>query len=177
MGDRERHLMGNNCVAGGGCPHKIDLVITNNTRYELRLDQSKECGRECAHRGFLVTEGKIVEGAEPPDTIKPFSSVTFSASGREGSAVAPKGKVFYSNEQENLNVMFAWSHSGWTSREAATADCSITGAKVRTLRSHTAWSDLLQVKKSPDSWLYTLEKKDGTVGQALEAVNKLADTG
>ena len=50
---------------------------------------------EGASRGFLVTEGKIVQGSEPPATIKPFSSGNFSASGREGSAVAPKGgKIF-----------------------------------------------------------------------------------
>ena len=46
---------------------------------------------EGTSRGFLVTEGKIVQDSEPPATIKPFSSGTFSASGREGSAVAPKG--------------------------------------------------------------------------------------
>ena len=51
--------MGNACVAGGGCPHKIDLVITNNTKYQLELDQKQECGRECQCKGFLVTSGKI----------------------------------------------------------------------------------------------------------------------
>merc|ERR1712037_220032 len=159
-------VMGNNCVAEGGCPHRIDIVICNNTKYELRLDQEHQCGRDCQHRGFLVTEGKIVQGSEPPATIKPFSSGTFSASGREGSAVAPKGKVFYFNEKENLRVILEWSNSGWTSREAATADSNITGAKVRTLSSDTPGSDILEVKKNPDSWLFTLQKKEGKVGQA-----------
>ena len=144
--------MGNNCVAGGGCPHRIDIVITNNTKYELRRDQDKHCGRECHHKGFLITEGKIVEGSEPPDVILPFTFGTFSASGREGSAVAPKGKVFYSNEAEQLRLMFDWSHSGWTSREDATADFSITGAKTRTLKSDIPWSDVLQVPQYLISW-------------------------
>ena len=47
-------------------------------------------------RGFLVTEGKIVQGSEPPATIKAFSQGTFSASGREGTAVAPKGGNHFS---------------------------------------------------------------------------------
>ena len=40
-----------------------------------------------------IKSGKIVEGQEPPGELPPFSSGTFSASGREGTAVAPCGKV------------------------------------------------------------------------------------
>ena len=46
------------------------------------------------------------------------------------------------------------------------------------VKSH--WSTLYthtQVRKNPDSWIYTVEKKEGKVGQALQAVNNLADTG
>ena len=167
--------MGNACVAGGGCPHKIDIVITNNTKYQLVLDQRQECGRECAHRGFLVTDGKIVEGLEPTKVIKPFSQGTFSAAGRDGSAVAPKGKVFYTNEEEDLKVMFEWCNSGWTSRDAATADASVSGAKSRTLKSSQPWAELLEVRRNPDSWVYTLQKKEGTINQAIGAVKEIAE--
>ena len=54
-----------------------------------------------------MTEGKIVQGSEPPATIKPFSSGTFSASGREGSAVAPKeGKIFIYFVFATRNIVF-----------------------------------------------------------------------
>ena len=33
----------------------------------------------------------------------------------------------------------------------------------------------LQVKKNPDSWLFTIQKKEGKVGQAINAVNNLAE--
>ena len=39
---------------------------------------------------------------------------------------------------------------------------------------HPVYS-ILKVKKNPDSWLYTVEKREGKVGQAISAVNKLAD--
>ena len=42
---------------------------------------------------FQIKSGKIVEGQEPPTELPPFSSATFSAAGREGTAVAPCGKV------------------------------------------------------------------------------------
>ena len=42
---------------------------------------------------FQIKSGKIVEGQEPPGELPPFSSATFSAAGREGTAVAPCGKV------------------------------------------------------------------------------------
>jgi len=72
-------------------------------------------------------------------------------------------------------VILEWANSGWTSREAATADSNITGAKVRTLGSDTPWADILEVRKNPDSWLYTIQKKEGKVGQAINAVNNLAE--
>ena len=39
------------CVAGGNCPQRSDFVISNNTQYDLTLDISELCGRECNHKG------------------------------------------------------------------------------------------------------------------------------
>ena len=101
--------------------------------------------------------------------------------------------MFYCNEKENLRVILEWCNSGWTSREAATADSNISGAKVKTLSSDTPWADILevgeeviskwyktdlaalQVRKNPDSWMFTIQKKEGKVGQAINAVNNLAE--
>ena len=48
--------MGNkNCVAEGGCPQRADVVIANNTKYELDLDLTESCGRECDHKGDFTT--------------------------------------------------------------------------------------------------------------------------
>ena len=108
--------MGNtNCVADGGTPHRSDIIICNQTDIELHLDRAKSCQRECKHEGFIVTNGKVVEGSEPPDRIKANSMGHFSVSGREGTSVAPGGKVFYRNENENLEICITWSCSGWTS--------------------------------------------------------------
>ena len=44
--------MGNtNCVASGGCPHRADIQVVNNTKYDLELDTSVPCQRECNHSG------------------------------------------------------------------------------------------------------------------------------
>lgn len=167
--------MGNACVAGGGCPHTIDIVITNDTKYELELDQNQDCGQECKHKGFILSAGKIVEGREPPQVIEPFSHVTFSASGREGTAVAPVGKVFYVNDQENLKIMVSWANAGWTTREGASADSSVTGAKSG-MMSTKPWSEILEVKKNLNSWAYTIQKKESTVKKAIEAVKDVSDS-
>ena len=58
---------------------------------------------------------------------------------------ACQGKVFYYNEKENLRVILEWCNSGWTSREAATADSNISGARLRSLSSDTPWADILEV--------------------------------
>ena len=107
--------MGNtNCVAGGDTPHRSDIVLCNQTDIDLYLDQRQSCNQDCNHRGFVVTNGKIVEGCEPPQILSANSIGRFSVSGREGSAVAPGGKVFYRNEHVNLDVCITWACSGWT---------------------------------------------------------------
>ena len=39
----------------GGCPQRADVVIANNTKYELDLDLNESCGRECDHKGDFTT--------------------------------------------------------------------------------------------------------------------------
>ena len=39
------------CVGGGDCPQRTDLSIDNNTKYELTLDATVPCQRECNHKG------------------------------------------------------------------------------------------------------------------------------
>ena len=51
-----------------------------------------------------MQDGKIVEGCEPPDLIKAHDNARFSVSGREATAVAPKGRVCYINKEKNLKV-------------------------------------------------------------------------
>ena len=107
--------MGNtNCVADGGTPHRSDITIGNQTNFDLYLDNDKLCNRDCNHKGFVVTNGKIVEGSEPPEIISSNSIGQFSVSGREGTAVAPGGKVFYRNKNVNLEICITWSCSGWS---------------------------------------------------------------
>ena len=91
----------------------MDILLVNDTEIPLLLDVDQDCQRECHHKGWQVLHtsqvvhllqyqfitnlqiksGKIVEGQEPPGELPPFSSATFSAAGREGTAVAPCGKV------------------------------------------------------------------------------------
>ena len=124
--------MGNNCVAGGGCPHQANIVIINNTRFELELNLEEKCERNCRHRGFKVLDGKIVAGHLPPRKIPACESGQFSVSGREGTAVAPKGRVFYCNKEANLYVIFDWAASGWTSTLCQSHGCvAITGIPPR----------------------------------------------
>ena len=51
-----------------------------------------------------MQDGKIVEGCEPPDLIKAYDNARFSVSGREATAVAPKGRVCYINKEKNLKA-------------------------------------------------------------------------
>ena len=107
--------MGNaNCIADGGTPHRSDITICNQTDIDLSLDMNKTCQRECNHRGFAIKDGKIVLGCEPPLQLPANSISQFSVSGRDGTAVAPSGQVYYGNASVNLEICITWTCSGWT---------------------------------------------------------------
>ena len=167
--------MGNNCVASGGTPHKADITIVNNTKYELVLDHSVDCGRECGHQGWQILEGKIVEGFTPPENVKPYTSQGFSVSGREGSAVAPKGKVFYANIDLNLKVMFEWSACGWTSQlSSGSSAIAITGIRPSSgLRSSTPWDQKLVGESDHTSWIYTIRPREGHLSEVQRTARKM----
>jgi hypothetical protein len=103
--------MGNtNCVSCGGCPlychkavddtpHRADIVIANDSKYELQLDTSVKYGRDVCnhgHGGWTVLNGNIVDGHEPPQVIKAYENGKFSVSGRDS-----KGEVFYINKTQD----------------------------------------------------------------------------
>ena len=47
--------MGNElCVAGGGTPMQVDMLVVNNTEIPLELDKEQDCQRECHHKGWQV---------------------------------------------------------------------------------------------------------------------------
>ena len=168
--------MGNtNCVADGATPHRSDILICNQTDLDLHLDKRQSCQRECDHKGYGVTNGKIVEGCEPPDTVKANSMGRFSVSGREGTAVAPGGKVFYRNESANLEVCITWACSGWTHNllsVAAPDTDHLSGViagkppqKGKTLllfRSKPAppWHEILTTTTNPTSMEITIKPKE-----------------
>ena len=120
-----------------------------------------------------MNAGKIVKGAEPPLVIKKMSKARFSASGREASMVAPNGRVFYHNKQENLHLIFKWANSGWTTREPATAHGDVSGCKVRPGQPTQPWSNLISVKADVDSWTYTV-KETGIIDSGLDAMQAVA---
>jgi len=160
--------MGNElCVASGGCPHKVDILLVNDTEIPLALDVDQDCQRDCQCKGWQIKSGKIVEGQEPPGELPPFSSATFSAAGREGTAVAPCGKVYYENEEVGLKVAVCWSCAGWTSPGCSnSATVSITGIQPEddSLRSlfrsgPKPWSELLAADMDTENWVMTLRPR------------------
>ena len=173
------YQMGNtNCIASGGAPHRADITITNNTKYELILNVEENCGRECDHNGWQILEGKIIEGHEPPKKISAYSNGRFSVSGREGTAVAPKGKVFYVNIEENLKVIFEWNASGWTSpMSSSTASINITGISPKSgmFKNPTPWNQKLTGESDPNSWIYNLRPEEGTVKESMKTAKDLAN--
>ena len=45
--------MGNElCVAGGGTPMQVDILVVNNTEIPLALDKDQDCQRDCHHKGW-----------------------------------------------------------------------------------------------------------------------------
>ena len=48
--------MGNElCVAGGGTPMQVDILVVNNTEIPLALDLDQDCQRDCHHKAWQVT--------------------------------------------------------------------------------------------------------------------------
>lgn len=167
--------MGNtNCIAGGGTPHRADITIINNSPIDLHLDKSRSCGRSCNHGGWIITDGKIVEGHLPPDLIEAYNEGSFSVSGREATAVAPTGKAFYFNPEANLKVEFAWDYHGWTSWSTNAARMKISG-KPLTENSFNKkmlpWNEVLIGRADSKTWTYEMKKSKGTIGDALDAIN------
>ena len=153
--------MGNtNCVATGGTPHRCDIVIANNTDFPLDLDLSQGCGgEECNHRGFQVNAGKIVHGFEPPSKIGAHSLGRFSVSGREGSAVAPNGKVYYRNDSLNLNVVISWANSGWTSTCLPAFGGNVSGKPDSQFSSDPKpWNDVIVCEGDWGTWIMAIKQ-------------------
>ena len=62
--------MGNiNCIASGGAPHRADITITNNTKYELILNIEENCGRDCDHKGWQILEGNTKQSSRPLEVL------------------------------------------------------------------------------------------------------------
>ena len=174
--------MGNtNCVASGGCPHRADIQVVNNTKYDLELDTEVDCQRECKHTGWQVQDGKIVEGAEPPPIIKAYDNGRFSVSGREATAVAPKGRACYVNPEHNLKVTFEWMYSGSTSYTTSDANININGFKeskgLLGGGSGKPWSEVLTGEAKTDPWVFTIRPLEGKLDETLRMAKKLTEGG
>eukprot|EP00092_Neocalanus_flemingeri_P012436 GFUD01013407.1.p1 GENE.GFUD01013407.1~~GFUD01013407.1.p1 ORF type:complete len:176 (+),score=28.51 GFUD01013407.1:80-607(+) len=159
--------MGNACVADGGTPHRADIQFMNDTNFPLHLDRSIGCNRDCMCKGWQVIDGKIVEGCQPPNEIPAFSKGMFSVSGREGSAVAPTGKVFYRNEALNLDVTLCYSKTGWSTEEKSAASIAVNGKPdskgrwTRLLKAESQiWSKVLTTDVNVDNWMFTLQHRE-----------------
>lgn len=173
--------MGNtNCVAGGGCPHRADIQVVNNTAYDLELDTSVGCQRDCTHTGWQVQDGKIVEGCEPPALIKAYDNGRFSVSGREATAVAPKGRACYINQENGLKVTFEWMYSGSTSVTSSDSNININGLKVSKSMlggKEKPWSEILVGDASVDPWVFTIRPKESKVDEGMRLAKKLMEDG
>ena len=106
-----------------------------------------------------------------------FSTGKFSVSGREGTAVAPKGKVFYINKEKNLQVVFDWNASGWTSPlSTSSAAISITGIPPKGIfGAKTPWDQQLMGEADPSSWMFKLRVNEGTVGETVRTAKDLSN--
>ena len=155
--------MGNtNCVADGGTPNRADIVILNNTEYDLHLQHDQDCGRDCNHQGWQILEGKIVQGRRPPGSIPSFSTARFSVSGREGSPITPKGRVYYVNEGLNLKVILEWEASGLPlvdnhGKVLFSGSVPVRGSMVR-------WGEILVGTCDTKTWIYEIKLKRGRRG-------------
>ena len=151
----------NNCIASGSVPHSVDLTIMNNTEIPLYLDDTISCEKDCAHRGFVLMHGKIVEGSEPPSHIPAFGNGSFKVSGKEKSTITPFGKVYYKNDDSNVQVIVTWDYSGFTSRSCNNLLASFSGTTKSELiaRKDTPWEDILIGVADVGTWTVNIKYK------------------
>ena len=129
-----------------------------------------------------MTAGKIVEGDEPPAAVEPYASARFSVSGREATAVAPNGKVFYINREQNLKVnlhlkpnpnmqvIMEWAAAGVTAAmTSSSAAISITGIPPEggiLASKPRPWEQVLEGEADAASWTFHLRARQGTIAEA-----------
>ena len=127
-------------------------------------------------KGWQILDGKIVDGHIPPDKIMPYSTGKFSVSGRDSTAVAPKGKVFYCNQEKNLKVIFEWNSSGFTSWASSSANVVITGippSKGLLSSAPKPWNQTLIGEYNAENWTYEIRTNEGTIGEAQRTAKLL----
>ena len=108
-------------------------------------------------------------------------------SGRESTAVAPKGKVFYANKEKGLSVIFEWNACGWTSMSTSTASVTICGKKSSTIvgtnvsvgtvfgLKETSWNHVLIGEASAEPWKFEVREKEGKVAEGVKQLSKLSN--
>ena len=106
----------------------------------------------------------------------PYSTGKFSVSGRDSTAVAPKGKVFYCNQEKNLKVIFEWNASGFTSWASSSANVVITGippSKGLLSSAPKPWNQTLIGEYNAENWTYEIRTNEGTIGEAQRTAKLL----
>ena len=89
-------------------------------------------------------------------------------SGRDGSPVAPSGKVFYCNRENNLNVTIEWGYSGFTAITSLTANVLISGVHPIERKS---WDQTFVGSFDTDSWTYIIRPREPSVVKPFKAPN------
>ena len=105
-----------------------------------------------------------MQGFEPPHMIKAWNYVQFSVSGRDSSAVAPKGRVFYVNPEEDLSITCDWYACGFTNLSNVTSNASITITGTKTTRvgygvHKTPWNQILVGQATAEPWKYVIRQR------------------
>jgi hypothetical protein len=128
--------MGNEmCVADGGTPNEISIIIINETPEMFHLDgdfagscMCPGCGSD--HKpGWVCQNGKIVQGNEP-SMIKSHSNKRFVVSGRSASPLAPNGSCHWVSST-GLRLDVIWEGSGITAGVCVSANYSTeNGASI-----------------------------------------------
>ena len=140
----------------------------------------KHYSKEFLHIKMFVFHGaelRFILNSFP--RINPYSIGQFSVSGREGSAVAPKGRVHYLNPNVNLKVIFEWNSTGWTSWKSSAANVVITGIpedkKGFFKSTPKPWNQVLVGEFDPETWTFQIRPVEGTMAETQRAARNLSN--